>query len=113
MRGEEEARMRYRIGLWASAGFIVAVAWAFYAFVTEPPAMTSADPILTLVKISCPIVFASVYFHFGVSSYWSLVANTATYALIGLTVETLRQRANQAKQFKAAHYPESGFAQST
>jgi hypothetical protein len=89
--------VRYRIAMWASAGFLVAGCWALYAFATTPPAMTSADPIVTLVEFTCPVVLASVYFHFGVSWSWSLLANAATYALIGLIVETLRQRLNQAK----------------
>jgi hypothetical protein len=84
--------MKSRLGIWAGGGFLVAVCWALYAFATQPPAMTSADPLWTLVQISCPIAFASIHFHFGVSLYWSLVANAATYALIGLAVETVRLR---------------------
>lgn len=84
--------MKYRLGLWAGSGFLVAACWALYAFAKQPPAMTSVDPLLTLVQITCPIVFAGMHFHFGVSLYWSLVANAATYALIGLAVETLRRR---------------------
>ena len=89
--------MKYRIGMWASAGFLVAGCWALYAFATTPPAMTSADPILTLVEFTCPVVFASLHFHFGVSLYWSLLANASTYVWIGLIVETMRRRLNQAK----------------
>jgi len=89
--------MKYRIGMWASAGFLVAGCWAIYAFATTPPAMTSADPILTLVEFTCPVVFASLHFHFGVSLYWSLLANASTYTLIGLIVETMGQRLNQAR----------------
>ena len=89
--------MNYRIVMWASAGFLIAGFWALYAFATTPPAMTSADPILTVVEFTCPVAFASLHLHFGVSLYWSLLANASTYALIGRTVETMRQRLNQAK----------------
>jgi len=89
--------MKYRIGMWASAGFLVAGCWALYAFATTPPAMTSADPILTLVEFTCPVVFASLHFHFSVSLYWSLLANASTYVLIGLIGETMRPSLNQAK----------------
>jgi hypothetical protein len=89
--------MKYQIGMWAIVGFLVAGCWALYAFATTPPAMTSADPIMTLVDLTCPVVLASIYFHFGVSVYWSLLANAATYALVGLIVETLRQRLNHAQ----------------
>ena len=84
--------MKSRIAVWAGSGFAIAVAWALYALATHPPSMTSADPILPLVQLTCPIVFASSYFHFGVSLYWSLVANAVTYSLIGLLVESSRHR---------------------
>jgi hypothetical protein len=88
--------MKSRISIWASVGFLVACSWALYAFAATPPAMTSADPILTLVKFTCPVVAAGFYFHFGVSLYWSLLANAATYALLGLIVETLRRQPKHA-----------------
>jgi hypothetical protein len=84
--------MKHRIALWAGVGFLVAAGWAFYAFASAPPAMTSGDPILSLVEITCPVVFASIHFHFALGLYWSLLANAATYGLIGLIVETLRQQ---------------------
>jgi hypothetical protein len=83
--------MRYRIELWTCAGFLIAASWALYAFATQPPALTSADPLWTLAQITCPIAFASMHFHFGVSLYWCLIANAVTYALIGVAVETLRK----------------------
>jgi uncharacterized RDD family membrane protein YckC len=84
--------MKYRIALWASAGFLVAACWALYAYASAAPAMTSGDPIVSLVELTCPVVFASIHFHFALGLYWSLVANAATYGLIGLIVETLRQQ---------------------
>ena len=88
--------MKYRIAVWASAGFLIACGWALYAFAATPPAMTSADPIVTLVELTCPVVFASVHLHFALGLYWSLLANAATYGLIGLIVETLRQQPHHA-----------------
>ncbi len=84
--------MKYRIAMWASAGFVVASCWALYALAATAPAMTSGDPILTLVELTCPVVFASIHFHFALGLYWSLLANAATYGLIGVMVETLRQQ---------------------
>jgi hypothetical protein len=89
--------MKYRIAMWAAAGFMVAAGWALYAFATTAPAMTSADPIVTLVEFTCPVVFASLHFHFALGLYRSLVANAATYGLIGLMVETLRQPLHYAE----------------
>ncbi|MGC2181896.1 MAG: hypothetical protein WA637_01290 [Terriglobales bacterium] len=84
--------MKFRIAMWASVGFLVAVGWALYAFASAPPALTSGDPIVSLVELTCPVVFASIHFHFPLGLYWSLVANAATYGLIGLMVETVRQQ---------------------
>ncbi len=89
--------MKYRIAIWASAGFIIASCWALYAFVTTPPAITSADPILALVQLTCPVVFASVHFHFALGLYWSLLANAASYGVIGLIVEILRRQPHYAE----------------
>jgi hypothetical protein len=88
--------MKYRIAIWASAGFLIAGCWALYAFATISPAMTSADPIVTLIELTCPVVFASLHFNFALGLYWSLLANTVTYGLIGLMVETLRQQLHHA-----------------
>ena len=89
--------MKYRIAMWASAGFIIASCWALYAFATTPPAMTSADPMLTLVQLTCPVVFASIHFHFALGMYWSLLANATTYGVIGLIFESLRRQPHYAK----------------
>ncbi len=88
--------MRFRVAIWAGTGFLIAACWAVYAFAT-PGYMIPSEPIVwTLVRLSCPIVFASVHFHFGVSLYWCLVANAATYALVGLLLETIRQQLHPA-----------------
>ena len=89
--------MKYRITMWASAGFLIACCWALYAFATTPPAMTSVDPIVNLVELTCPVVFASIHLHFALGLYWSIVANAATYGLIGLIVETLRHQLHYSK----------------
>jgi hypothetical protein len=54
--------------------------------------MTSMERfVLILACITCPTVLAGIYF------YWVLIANAATYALVGLIVETLRRKLNPAK----------------
>jgi hypothetical protein len=80
--------------MWAMAGFLVAGGWALYALAAKPPAMTSADPIMILVRLTCPIALLSFY---PLRLYWVLLANAATYALVGLIVETIRQRLKQAR----------------
>ena len=92
--------MKYRIGIWASAGFLVAGLWALYAFASTPPALGYGDPVLPLVRLTCPIALLSFY---PIRLEWVLLANAATYALVGLIVETVRRRLNQAK-LKTAHH---------
>jgi len=88
--------MRRRIGVWASAGFLVAGCWAIYAFGRTIP-ITSAEPVgYSLARLTQPIVLASFYFHFGLRVYWVLLANAATYGLTGLILETLRQQLSHA-----------------
>jgi hypothetical protein len=85
--------MKYRIAIWATAGFLVATGWAVYFLVASKD--HPIEPIVsTLVRITCPI--AIVGSHYAVSLYSALIANVATYALIGLVVETLRRQLNRS-----------------
>ena len=84
--------MKNRIVMWTGAGVLVAAFWAFYFFPTAPIPIASAEPMWTLARLTCPIVFASFYFHFPISVYWAMLANGATYLLVGLITEALRQQ---------------------
>ncbi len=86
--------MKLRVAIWASVGFLVAGCWALYAIASTPPALTSADPLLPLVQITCPIALIRSY---PMSVYLVLLANAATYGLLGFIVEMLRQRLHHAK----------------
>ena len=87
--------MKYRIAMWAGAGFLVAGGWALYALATTPPAFTSADPLLALVRLTCPIAILGKFY--PISIYAVLLANAATYGLAGVIVENLRLRLHPAK----------------
>ena len=89
--------MKYRIAISAFAGFLVAAFWALYFFPTAPTPITSIEPMWTLARFTCPIAFASFYFHFSLSVYWSLLVNSATYALIAMAMETLRRQPSRAR----------------
>jgi hypothetical protein len=81
--------MKYRIAIWAAAGFLVASGWAVYFFLANKD--FPIDPLVsTLVRLTCPI--AIVGSHYPVSIYAALAANVATYAVVGLMVETLRRQ---------------------
>jgi hypothetical protein len=82
--------VKQRIAIWAAAGFLVASGWAVYFFVARKD-QTIEPTVSTLVRWTCPIAIIGA--HYPVSLYSALAANAATYALIGLVVESLRRRA--------------------
>jgi hypothetical protein len=85
--------MKYRIAVWATTGFLVASVWAIYFLLASNGQLT--QPIVsTLVQLTCPI--AIVGSHYPVSLSSALLANVATYALIGLVVEALRRQLNHS-----------------
>jgi hypothetical protein len=88
--------IKYRIVMWAGAGLLVAGFWALYLFPTSPIPIASAEAMLILARFTCPIMFASFCFHFPLGVGWAILANAATYALAGPTVETLRRQLKPA-----------------
>ena len=90
--------MKFRIAIWAGLGFLVAVGWAVYcwaanSFYANPSPIAPTEPIVwNLALLTQPIALASVHFRFGISVNWVILANTLTYALIGLIAETMRQK---------------------
>jgi hypothetical protein len=91
------SNLKNRIVMWAFAGLLIAVGWWFYITATVPTPITSTPLLWSIARLSCPIVLAGFYFHFGVSVYLTFVANAATYALIGLMVEGLRRQLHHAR----------------
>jgi hypothetical protein len=85
--------MKYRITIWAAAGFLVESGWAVYFFLANKD--LPIEPFVsTLVRLTCPIAIVGA--HYPVSIYSALGANVATYALVGLVVEILRRRLNHS-----------------
>jgi hypothetical protein len=84
--------MKYRIAIWAAAGLVVAGGWAVY-FLVASKDHPIAPLIQTIVRLTCPV--AIVGSHYPVSVYLALVANVATYALVGLIVEAVRRQSAQ------------------
>lgn len=81
--------MKRRIVLWAIIGFFVGCVWVAYAFATAPDyeQRSAANRVAqVLAYATCPIIVAGPRF------YWVPLANTATYALIGLTLELIRKK---------------------
>lgn len=89
--------MKFRIFLWAFAGFLVAAGWAFYSAAMFPEAISRANPVVwNLALLTQPLALASLHFNFPASIYWVFLSNAASYALVGLIVETLRCRLTHA-----------------
>jgi hypothetical protein len=59
-----------------------------------PPQLTFADPVMVLVQLTCPI---TILRSFPIRLEWVMLANAATYALVGLSFVLLRQRLHLAK----------------
>jgi hypothetical protein len=89
--------MKRRIAMWAIAGFVVMSFWAVYFLATTRIPSTAAPVAWTLARLTCPIVLASFYFHFPIGILWAFLANASTYALVGLIVESLRQKVQHGK----------------
>jgi hypothetical protein len=87
--------MKYRIAMWAGAGFLAAGFWGLFASVTLSSTHDRMQEVWTLVCLTCPVAIAGK--HYPISLNESLVANAVTYALIGLIVETLRRQLHPAK----------------
>ena len=86
--------MKYRIALWATAGFLAASGWGVY-FSLASKNRNMGSMVFTFARLTCPIAILGR--HYPISLYAAIAANVATYALIGLAVETLRRQLNQAK----------------
>jgi hypothetical protein len=89
--------VKFRVFLWAFAGFLVAAGWAFYAAATFPEAISRANPLVwNLALLTQPLAFASLHYNFPASIYWVFVTNAVSYALVGLIVETVRRQLHHA-----------------
>jgi len=79
-----------RTVMWATVGFIVAVGWAFY-FTNADRAEPIGPIIYTLSRLTVPLVAIASYSDFPIGVRTTVVANAATYALIGLILGTIRR----------------------
>ena len=78
--------MKLRIVLWAVAGALVVVLWTLYISAASPSPLGT---VWTLAYLTCPIALAH---HYPLSFNFVLLVNTATYALVGMIVETIGRR---------------------
>jgi len=87
--------MRYRIAMWALAGFLLAGFWALFAVATFPSNPERMRDMWTVICITCPVAILGM--HYPISFYVALVANAVTYGFVGLAVEALRRQLHHAQ----------------
>ena len=87
--------MRYRIAMWAIAGFLIAGFWALFAITTFPSTPERMRDMWTVVCLTCPVAILGM--HYPISLPVTLVANAVTYGLVGLAVEALRSQLHHAQ----------------
>jgi hypothetical protein len=81
--------MKSRIAIWASVGALVAVFWGIYVVSTRTNTLATPGVLSGLADLTCPIVLLR---HHAVSLDQVLIANAATYALVGVIMEAIRRR---------------------
>jgi hypothetical protein len=79
--------MKTRIAIWAVAGAIVVAFWSIF-FMTTHLNLGASGIGRAIVCFTCPIALAGRH---PQSLYFVLVANAATYALVGVVVEVMRR----------------------
>ena len=87
--------MKYRIAMWATAGFLVAGFWALLAAATFPSTSERMRDVWTLVCTTCPIAIFGM--HHAISVYETLIANALTYGFVGLTMEAVRKQLRRTR----------------
>lgn len=88
---EDEAGMKLRIAIWTAAGALVVAFRTLYISATVPAAR---EIMWTLAYLTCPI---SVARHYALNFYFVLLANAATYAVVGAVVEVMRGQFQQTR----------------
>jgi hypothetical protein len=84
--------MKSRIAIWACAGFLAAGFWPLY-FANADKSKPIGPLVEALARLTQPIAAVVVsYIPSPVGLHSFLWINSATYALIGLVVETLRRK---------------------
>jgi hypothetical protein len=83
----------FRIAISASTGFLVAVGWGFYFTITDK-AKPIEPLVYTLANLTQPAAAVILYFnpHGPLGLHTVVLENAATYAMVGLIVETIRRR---------------------
>jgi hypothetical protein len=86
-QGKGGGAMKIRIAIWAAVGALVVAFWALYIMTTHQN-VGAGGVGRVIVCLTCPIAIEG---HHPQSLYFVMVVNAATYALVGIAVETIRR----------------------
>jgi hypothetical protein len=83
-------RKSFRIITWAGFGFLVSAGWGFY-FAATNKAIPIGPIVYALARLTEPAAAVVVYLdpHYLLGLHAVEIANAATYAFVGLIVETI------------------------
>jgi len=87
--------MKNRIAIWACVGFLVSGCWGLY-FANADKGSPIEPLVYALAILTQPVAAIARSLKFPVGLHWVVIANAATYALVGLIVETLRPKLHHA-----------------
>jgi hypothetical protein len=81
-----------RIATWMSTGFLISLGWGFY-FATIDKDIPIGPIVYTLSRLTQPTAALILYLNpaSSLGLTWIAVTNAATYALLGLMLETVRR----------------------
>jgi hypothetical protein len=83
-----DRRMKCQIAIWGTQGVLVVVGWSLYIYAISPAQLIAQGAVWILARLTCPIALAHRH---PLSFYFNLIANAATYALVGAIVEIIRR----------------------
>jgi hypothetical protein len=85
-------KVTFRVGMWAAAGLLIAMGWGLY-FATANKATPIGPLVFVMARLTQPVVALIVsYLTPDVGLRAAVIANAATYAMVGLFVETVRKQ---------------------
>jgi hypothetical protein len=87
--------MKQRIAMWAVVGFLVSGCWVIIALIN--PIALAEPAARNLAVFIQPIALVSFRFHVPMHFLEVMIANAATYGLVGLMIETLRRQLPHAR----------------
>jgi hypothetical protein len=95
MEWSDIMRIGFRIIMWAGAGFLISAGWGFY-FASANKAIPIGPIVYALTRPTLPAVALVEYLdpNYPLGLRAAVIANAATYALVGLIVETFRRRSH-------------------